>query len=91
MKKNIASSNENDLIKKNERIYYAQLGEYLKKLRLSRDYSLEYVGDRVGKTKKTIQNYENGLTYMSTPMLKRLCDIYEISYYEVMNRTAEWL
>ena len=37
------------------------IGDRIKSARMSKDFTLEYVGDRIGVTRATIQKYENGL------------------------------
>lgn len=55
---------------------YIILGNRLRNLRKEKGYSLEYVANKIGMTKKTIQRYELGEQRISIEKLTMLCEIY---------------
>lgn len=63
---------------------YEHLGKRLRQLRKAKGYSLAYVAERLGKTKKTVQRYEMGMHRMEVSTIRQLADLYEISYNELM-------
>jgi len=53
------------------------IGTRLKKLRIEKDYTLEYVGKIVGTTKQTLYKYENGIvTNIPSNKIKALARVY---------------
>lgn len=62
---------------------YIKLGEQLRKARESRSYSLEFVADRVGLTKKTIQRYETAESRISINVLYSICEVLNIDPYSL--------
>lgn len=67
---------------------YKILGSHLRKLRKNNGFSLEYVADHIGKTKKTIQRYETGEHRMNIATIKSLCEVYGYDY-ETLNQEVE--
>lgn len=62
------------------------IGARLKELRLSNDYTLEQVGNKIGKTKKSIQLYELGEVTISVEVLRQLTeDVYGIKIGTFLN------
>lgn len=62
------------------------IGVRLKELRLSNDYTLEQVGNKIGKTKKSIQLYELGEVTISVEVLRQLTeDVYGIKIGTFLN------
>lgn len=59
--------------------YNMIIGEKLRTLRENRGYSLEYVGNLVGKSRKTIHAYEMGVISISVDNLKALLEVYDYS------------
>lgn len=55
--------------------FYKYIGIKLKDARIKHKYSLEEVGKRIGKTKKTIQRYETGEVRIDIETLDALCNI----------------
>jgi len=60
---------------------YIKLGEQLRKARESKNYSLEFVAERVGLTKKTIQRYETAESRISINVLYSICGVLDIDPY----------
>lgn len=50
------------------------IGQELKRLRLQNDLTLEEVGNKIGKTKKTVQLYETGKITISVSVLKQITE-----------------
>lgn len=62
------------------------IGVALRKLRLENDLTLEEVGNKIGKTKKSIQLYELGEVTISVSVLKQLTeDVYGIKIGTFLN------
>lgn len=55
---------------------YLILGNRLRNLRNEKGYSLEFVANKIGMSKKTIQRYELGEQRISIEKLKMLCNVY---------------
>lgn len=62
------------------------VGEYLKEIRKERKYSLQYVGDRIGRSRYTIRDYETGETEMYWYIFEKICAVYGVSVSEISNR-----
>lgn len=60
------------------KIYDIWVGEQFKQFRKQSNLTLEQVGERLGKTKKQIQNYENGVSKIYMDTFFRLCNIYGV-------------
>ena len=60
------------------KIYDIWVGEQFKQFRKQNNLTLEQVGERLGKTKKQIQNYENGVSKIYMDTFFRLCNIYGV-------------
>lgn len=71
--------------------YYVAMGEKLRAAREKKTYSLQYVGDRVGKSKKTILNYETAAHIIDTPMLKKICDVLDVDVVKLLNDLMVYL
>lgn len=56
-----------------------KIGLALRNLRELRNYSLEDVGSRVDKSRKTIHAYEQGLISISVQTLEEILNIYGVS------------
>ena len=61
------------------------LGNELRNIRKQKRMTLQYVADRIGCTKGLISFYESGHTAVSIPQLIKLCDVYNVSYADVLN------
>lgn len=73
------------------KIYDIWVGKKFKNYRLQRDMTLEQVGERIGKTKKQVQNYENGVSRIHVDLFMRLCDIYGIDVNDFMHDSLAYL
>lgn len=56
-----------------------RLGEILKNSRLKRKYTQEDIGEKLGVSRQSISNWENGKTYPDIVSMIKLSDIYKIS------------
>ena len=62
------------------------IGLKLLELRTQNNYTLEEVGNKIGKTKKSIQLYETGEVKISVSVLKHLVeDVYGIKIGTFLN------
>ncbi len=55
----------------------------LRALRVNRGWSLEEASTRIGVSKETLSNYEVGKTFPDVPIIKRIEDVYNISYDKI--------
>jgi len=62
-------------MKKIDKPLYESLGKQLKKARLNKGYSLEFVGDMIGKSKVSIKRYEDGVMRIDMDTLETLCAV----------------
>lgn len=54
---------------------YVQLGKQLKQARTAKGYSLQYVADKVGKSKVSIKRYEDAKVRIDMDTLKQIADL----------------
>lgn len=57
-----------------EEFNYAQIGDNIRKVRLERKYTQEYLANKVGVNTSHISNIENHHTNVSLPTLVRICN-----------------
>ena len=62
-----------------------EIGIKLKALRESKEYSLEYVAQRIGKARQTIFKYEKGMISISVDDLQDILDIYGLEFGKVLD------
>lgn len=55
----------------------------LRALRVNRGWTLEEASTLIGVSKETLSNYETGKSYPDVPIIKRIEDIYNISYDKI--------
>lgn len=62
------------------------MGEKLKALRIYKNYSLQYVADRMlsSKNRGTVNHWESGRAQPSLSQLKKLCDLYGVNVLEFL-------
>ncbi|MCR0327573.1 helix-turn-helix domain-containing protein [[Clostridium] innocuum] len=66
--------------------FYKYIGIKLKDARTKHKYSLEEVGKRIGKTKKTIQRYETGEVRIDIGTLDSLCNVLDLDCDELLKQ-----
>ena len=66
------------------------IGEELKALREARKMSLQSVAERVGITRQSVHAYEQGRASISVQNLIKICDIYGVKYFELLERVARY-
>lgn len=66
---------------------YLELGQQLREAREKKGFSLEYVAERLGVSKKTVQRYELAESRISTDRLKNLSAIVGLDYDKILNST----
>ena len=63
------------------------MGSILKELRIKNGFTMQQNSDRLGfKNRSSIADYESGRLSISIYNLKRMCDIYNTDYKEVLSR-----
>lgn len=55
----------------------------LKAIRINLGLTLEEASTMIGISKDTLANYERGTTYPDVPIIKRIEDVYNISYDKI--------
>lgn len=55
----------------------------LKQIRILRGMKQKSVAERLGVTRETIANWENGRYACSVAMLRKLCDLYGVSMDDI--------
>lgn len=56
----------------------------LRAARTNKGLSQEEAARKIGVSVDTLSNYENGLTYPDIPILKKIEEIYEIEYKDII-------
>jgi len=69
-------------MKRIDKPLYEALGKQLKEARLKKGYSLEYVGDMIGKSKVSIKRYEDGVMRIDMDTLEMICAILDVKPIE---------
>jgi len=60
-------------------------GEMLRKLRIERDYTLEYVANVIGVSRQTVQRYETGvISNIPSDKIEMLANLYKVSPGTIM-------
>lgn len=67
-----------------EKELYSIIGNMLRELRQEKDYTLEFVADKLEIAPKTLQRYECGERKIKVGTITELCDIYGVDYSEFM-------
>ena len=65
------------------------LGKRLKELRKKRGLSLQDVGNRIGKSRYTVRDYEDGVSGMGWSIYMELCFIYGVNADQLANE-VKW-
>ena len=67
-----------------------QIGIKLRYLRESNGFTLQQIGDRIGKSRKAIHAYEMGLVSISVDNLQSILDIYGLRAGTILDEITEW-
>jgi len=67
-----------------DRQLYVRIGQQLRKAREDNDMTLEYVAERIGRSKKTIQRYETAESRIDTETLKNVCKVVGLDAAQIM-------
>lgn len=70
-------------------ILNAMIGEKLKSIREKNHYSLADVGNRLGITRNGYHHYERGRRSIPLDMLEKFCDIFNVSYLDVLGEVQD--
>lgn len=65
------------------------VGEILNEARKSKDYSLQYVADRIGRSRYTYRDYETGDTEMYWGMFIKVCNVLGLDPMDVALRVSK--
>ena len=65
-------------------IDYEKIGQKLKEGRESHSYTQKYICDILGVTPQTVSAWENGKNKIDIETLARLCQMYDISFAELV-------
>jgi transcriptional regulator with XRE-family HTH domain len=60
------------------------IGENIKMLRKSRGMSQEQLGDRIGKTRSAISQYEHGEIIPRMGVIEKLSEVFRVSKHEII-------
>lgn len=72
-------------------IYTKELGKRLAKIRQERELSQEYVADRLNLTRSGICRYENGEREIKMTEFFKLCDIYQVDAYTLLDEVRKYV
>ncbi len=61
-----------------------RIGKMIEKGRKEKNISQEKLAEKIGITRQTLSNYENGITMPSLDQIKNICDILDMSLDEVI-------
>jgi len=67
-----------------------QIGVKLRGLRESNGYTLQQIGDRIGKSRKAIHAYEIGIVSISVDNLQAILNIYGLRAGAFLDEIKEW-
>ncbi len=72
-------------------IYSEKIGEQLMKARINKGFSQQEVADRLNVSDVTISRYEKGQRDISMPMFFKLCDIYQVDAYQLLDDVRKYV
>ena len=72
-------------------IYSKKIGEQLMKARTDKGLSQQEVADRLSVSDVTISRYEKGQRDISMPMFFKLCDIYQVDAYQLLDGVRKYV
>ena len=69
------------------------IGNTLKKIRLTKNYTQQYVADHLNISRKTYRNWENNKTDLTLQKCDKICELYRIGItrlieYHIKNSTS---
>lgn len=70
-------------------VLYKIIGDMLREKRLMKGYTLDYVADKIGVTKKTVQRYEVGERKIQVSTLVKLSETLDYDYDLFMEQAQE--
>ena len=71
--------------------YTLKLGEKLTAIRIEKGMSQQEVADRLNVSDVTISRYEKGQRDISMPTFFKLCDIYQIDAYKLLDEVRKYV
>lgn len=66
-----------------------KIGFLLKEKRIEKNYSLQRVGDMIGRTKSSIHYYETGKRSIDIDVLEAICNVYGIDMYDFLDQVRK--
>ena len=66
------------------------LHERIKEQRIEKGFTLKYVADKLSITIRSLCRYESGEREPSIAMLKKICDLYDVSADYLIGRTDSY-
>lgn len=67
-----------------------QFNEKLRQLRIEHNLSQTDVANKLGLTRNAIGNYETGIREPSLEILKKMCDLFDVSADYLIGRTDSY-
>jgi len=71
--------------------FYEELGDRLHSARIRKDYSLQDVAEKMGKSRKTILNWETGRHKIDMDVLSDLCGVLDLNVRELVDECTQYL
>ena len=56
----------------------------IKAARINKGYSQAQAAEKIGISKETLSNYERGKSYPDVPILKKIEEVYEVPYSQLI-------
>ena len=56
----------------------------IKAARINKGYSQAQAAEKIGISKETLSNYERGKSYPDVPILKKIEEVYEVPYNQLI-------
>ena len=70
--------------------FMEQFNEKLRQLRIENNLSQSEVANKLGLTRNAIGNYETGIREPSIEILKKICDLFDVSADYLIGRTDSY-
>lgn len=71
--------------------FYKELGEQLKKIRISKNLSQQDVADRLGITRASYSHFENGVRVVDIDTLYKIADIFAVDINDITNPLRKYV
>ena len=64
------------------------LGEAIRKIRITKGYSQQYVADSINVSQSTFNRIENGRSEISVPKFLRVCEVLDADPFDFIHNNA---